>query len=52
MATEAQKRANKKYRDKQKQWQVRLSPELYEKIESERQRRNLTRKELLELLIK
>lgn len=45
--TEAQKRADKKYRSKVKKWQVDLKEEEFDEIEAERKRQGLTRKEFL-----
>ena len=45
--TDAQRRANNKYKKSLKQWQVRLQPEIYEAIEAERERQGLSRAELL-----
>ena len=50
--TEAQRRAQRKYKNKLKQWQVRLQPEVYEAIEAERERQGLSRSELLKKIIK
>lgn len=50
--TEAQRRAQRKYQNKLKQWQVRLQPEDYEAIEAERERQGLSRSELLKKIIK
>lgn len=49
--TEAQKRADKKYRSKMKRWFVDLKEEEFNEIEKERQRQSLTRKELLKKIV-
>lgn len=50
--TEAQKRAQKKYRAKLKWWNVMLPPELYAAIETKRKEEGLTRKQVLERYLK
>lgn len=46
--TEAQKRAEKKYRSKLKMWYIRLPQDLHTAIESKRKEEGLTRKQVLE----
>ena len=45
--TEAQKRADKKYRSKLKRWYIDLPKEEFDEIEAERKRQGLTRREFL-----
>lgn len=46
--TEAQKRAQKKYRAKMKMWNCRIDPDLNAAIETKRKEEGLTRKQVLE----
>lgn len=50
--SDAQKRADKKYKASLMQWQVRLQPELYDELERLRESKNISRKELLEEYLK
>lgn len=50
--SEAQKRADERYRKKIKHWNVYLPPEEFEKIEEYRKRTGKTRREVLNECIK
>lgn len=50
--TEAQKRAEKKYRSKLKMWYIRLPQDLHTAIETKRKEEGLTRKQVLERYLK
>lgn len=52
MRTEAQKRANQKYKKNLKQWKIDLKPELYDEIEKARKEKGLFRREVLEEWLK